>query len=355
MEAVLICHNPRLGQVVLNTLHANGIKPWLILDPTTAASLQSSRLIRGILLAKPDLASNTNLIVEQMHQLHRYPPDVVLASDVEGLLILSALQYQLARLRFPQSEHDTLMLLNDKWRFRNLCEQLGLPTPKTLYYADKINIDFDLVDRDIGFPVVLKPTSKFSSVGLRTVPSKDAMRQIVNDANYRFDNLLVQKLIPGKDIGISLFARTGVVITSTTFDCGDNDSTEFRPMPEFLAMASQIVAATGYTGVANFDARLDLSGEIKLLECNPRFFMRLSAARICGLDLLRLGLPDCDAVNGQAHGGFYANSDIFTWSGIRRVMTGQWQMRILLRSWWETLHDPIPVLRRRTGTDGLRR
>jgi hypothetical protein len=50
MEAVLICHNPRLGQVVIDALNANGIKPWLVLDPTTASSLLSSRLIRGVLV-----------------------------------------------------------------------------------------------------------------------------------------------------------------------------------------------------------------------------------------------------------------------------------------------------------------
>jgi predicted ATP-grasp superfamily ATP-dependent carboligase len=355
MEAVLICHNPRLGQVVLDTLYANAIKPWLILDPTTAASLQWSRLIRGTLLAKPNLASNTNLIADYIHQMRRHPPDVVLASDVEGLLILSVLQSRLEGLRFPQSEYDTLMLLNDKWAFRNLCEKLGLPTPKTLYFPRKASIDPDYIDREIGFPVVLKPTSKFSSVGLRTVSSKDSMHRIVKDVNYGFDNLIVQKFIAGQDIGLSLFARDGMIIKATTFDCGDNDATEFRPMPEFLAMASQIVAATDYTGVANFDARLDHAGEVKLLECNPRFFMRLSAVRICGLDLLRLGLPDCSTVNGQAHGSFYAKSDLLTWVGIQRVVTGRWQPRVLLRSWWEALHDPIPLIKRRTGTDRLRR
>jgi predicted ATP-grasp superfamily ATP-dependent carboligase len=354
MEAVLLCHNARLGQVVLDTLHANGVKPWLVVDPTTASSLRSSRLIRGTLLAKPDLAAHAQTIADLIYSLNR-APDVVLAADVEGLLILSALRDQLGGLRFPQPEHETLTLLNNKWTFRNLCNELGLPTPKSMYYAAKTNIDPGVIAREVGFPVVLKPAAKFSSVGLRMVASEDAMRRIMQDTRYQFDSLIVQQFIIGNDIGGSLFARDGKVIAATTFDCGENDATVFHSMPEFAAMMSRIIQATRYTGVANFDARVDVEGHIHLFECNPRFFMRLSAVRICGLDLLRLGLLTATGVNGEAQGSYYAKSDILTWNGVCRVLSGEWRTRILLQSWREACHDPWPLMRRRAGTDPLRR
>ena len=356
MRAVLICHNPRLGQGVIDTLNANGVSPWLICDPTTSGSLQASRLIKGTLLARPDLHQRHDEILQAILTQHAVTPfDVAVAADVEGALILDAIKDRLPIPLYPQADKATLELLNDKWQFRNLCQELRLPTPETLHFPDKTHIDPYMIAQ-IGYPVVLKPTSRFSSIGVRVVASSDELRRIIDDPIYRSGSIIVQQYIDGQDIGLSVFCRDGKIIAATTFFCGDNDATMFLPITALRAMGERICAATNYNGVANFDARIEQqTGNIMLFECNPRFFMRLSACRICGLDLLGLGLPGQRSLGQKTIGNYYAKTDILKPRGMMRILTGQWRASVLLRSWGEALHDPMPLIKRHLGADPLKR
>jgi hypothetical protein len=110
-------------------------------------------------------------------------------------------------------------------------------------------------------------------------------------------------------------------------------------------MVRKIAAETAYDGVANFDARLDSKGRVWLLECNPRFFMRLTASRVCGLDFLALGLRSSTPANvPQAHGRYYSVGDLASTRGLQRVLSGRWPPRALLNSLFEACIDPAPLI-----------
>jgi hypothetical protein len=67
--------------------------------------------------------------------------------------------------------------------------------------------------------------------------------------------MLGQQYIRGIDWGVGVYAEHGKIRNWVTFECPDYHATHFAPNPELLDMVARLIAATGYTGVANFDAR----------------------------------------------------------------------------------------------------
>ncbi len=354
MRIALICHNPRLAQVVIYSLRANDIKPLLICNKNTTASLCSSRLIAGVIFLGDPWADKA-AVVDAINRQHRQTPlDLVMSSDVDGLLLLSDIRGDIEPAVFPISSRAVLERLNNKWAFRMLCEELELTAPATLFYSSETSLDLDQVTRNIGLPAVVKPVAKWASIGMRMVPSAKELQDLISARESLREDIVVQKYIPGRDVGLGLFARDGETMAACTFFCGDRDAAEFVDMPSFRRMGEAIVGATGFTGVANFDARLDEAGRFWLLECNPRFFMRLGAARMCGLDLLKLGLPGLETEKAPTASGTYQpRSDILSPAGIWRALRRKSSARTLMQGALEAVADPVPLLLRRFGRDQI--
>jgi hypothetical protein len=136
----------------------------------------------------------------------------------------------------------------------------------------------------------------------------------------------------------------------STFRCGPRNATEFVRIPVLAAIASKIAAETSYDGVANFDARMDDKGRVWLIECNPRFFMRVTAARICGLDFLKLGLPGRPSISApQARGRYYSLVDLASTNGLRHALSGRWPTQVLFSTLREACTDPGPSIVRRVS------
>jgi len=352
MRVALICNNARLAQVVLYTLRANGIKPLLICNQRTAASLRSSRLVAGIMFFGDPQAERAAVVDAINRHNRRAPIDLVMSSDVDGLLLLSDIAGEIDPAVFPMSPRAVLERLNNKWTFRALCEELDLSAPPTLSCSSATRLDVDQVAREIGFPAVVKPVAKWASIGMRVVRSAAELRDVISDLEAAPEEIVIQTYIGGCDVGMGLFARSGKVTANCTFFCGDRDAAEFVDMPVFRRMGEAITAATSFTGVANFDARLDGAGRFWLLECNPRFFMRLGAARMCGLDLLNLpGAPT--ATMSAATGSYYPRGDILSRAGIWRAVKRESPTRILMQGIIEAMADPMPLVLRRFGYDKL--
>jgi hypothetical protein len=94
---------------------------------------------------------------------------------------------------------------------------------------------------------------------------------------------------------------------------------------------------------------------MKLFECNPRFFGRLSAARLCGLDFVRIGLPsETPQLLAMQHGFYYPWQELFTARGWRNLLSGRWNKEHLFRDVYEMLRDPVPpVVRNLIAEDSL--
>jgi biotin carboxylase len=349
MRAVVICHNPELGLVVLKSLRANGAQSLLVCSRCAHATLRASRLAEGTLMVG-DPAPHPEAVADAINARHGITPiDIVMAADVQGLRLLHAIRH-LAPPVYLMPDKETLDLLDDKWALYRFATRLGLDVPRTLFFSGRNDIDRRAIIREIGFPAVVKPVSQWASIGFRCVASERDLAKLVDDPAYNFDGTIVQQFVPGHDIGAGLFARSGIVQALSTFRCGPRNATEFVRIPVLAAIASKIAAETSYDGVANFDARMDDKGRVWLIECNPRFFMRITAARICGLDFLKLGLPGCSSASmPQAQGRYYSLVDLASTNGLRHALSGRWPAQVLFSTLREACTDPGPSIVRRVS------
>lgn len=87
----------------------------------------------------------------------------------------------------------------------------GIPTPEYLSLDD-----FDSVDEfisksieQIGFPMVVKPVSEGSSIGVSIVRDADSLVPIVKDTVERFDDIFIERYIEGREITVGIIELDG--------------------------------------------------------------------------------------------------------------------------------------------------
>jgi predicted ATP-grasp superfamily ATP-dependent carboligase len=193
--------------------------------------------------------------------------------------------------RYPIPDSRSFETLNDKWQFYRLCSKLGVKAPKTIWLGNKAEIDFELVCATVGLPFVLKPTNRSDGLGVQIVRSKDDLqRKVLSQSNYDFSPLIAQTFIPGLDIDMSALVDRGR-IKHFAIQTRKKDALWFVKSGDFVRLTETVVSELSYTGLIHIDARLNhRSGEIFLVEANPRFWGSLADATAGGLNFVRAGI-----------------------------------------------------------------
>lgn len=359
LNIVMICHYGRTGYNILRSLRALGARVYLVHD-RRSASLRFSRCCE-VLHASGDLPlTDPNVVLSIINNLHlEVGIDSVIASDVESLAFLSRIKDRLLAPVFPICEASTLVTLNDKWEFYKLCEVAGVAVPKSLSFDSKSESDLDTIQRELGFPTIVKPIASYGQRGITVLRDRVQAEEWQRSREAHGHPVIVQEYIEGRDWALSVFAQDGVIKHWVSWVCpsqldsgygiGRFLATEFIPRDDLLAMAQRVIAATHFSGVANFDARYDdRAGAMKMLECNPRFFNRMSAARLSGLDFVRPGLPVGGAqpvTLGSV--SYYPWQELFSKRGLQRIISGKWRLTPLLHDIYEMSTDPLPPIVRK--------
>lgn len=367
LNVVLICHFGRTGYNILRSLRNVNTRVHLVHD-NHSASLRFSRCCKVLYAAKDYTATDPYAVSDAINDLHlKIGVDSVIASDVDALTFLARIKDQLLAPVFPMAEPDTLAMLNNKWQFHQLCEAAGVNVPQTLFFTSKNTVDFELIERELGFPVIVKPMDSYGQRGIVIWQNRDEIKNwLQSRGNFDHHGMIVQEFVEGQDWALSVFAQNGVIKHWVSWVCpGQLDAgygigrflaTQFIPRDDLFAMGQKIVAATQFSGVANFDARYDeRSRTMKMFECNPRFFNRMSAARLSGVDFVRPGLP----VGGMQPvylGGasYFPWQELFTKRGIKRLLRAEWPLRPLFHDLYEMGTDPMPLFIRRWTSEDRR-
>jgi len=182
------------------------------------------------------------------------------------------------------------MVLKDS--FYSICEELGVPYPRTFVYDAREDTPLEL---PFDYPVIAKPASS-ALYHFADFPGKRKVFKFDNEADLRkmLENLrkssydykfLIQEFIPGDDTNMRIltcycdrdskvkFAAFGRVLLEDhgPMAIGNpvaiiNDSND-----GIVAHASRFLEHVGYTGFANFDLKYDSrDGSIRFFEINAR-------------------------------------------------------------------------------------
>lgn len=132
-----------------------------------------------------------------------------------------------------------------------------------------------------GFPLVVKPVSQGSSVGISVVHSPDELLAAVASARQWSDQCLLERYIPGRELTVPViegvvFPAVEILPARSWYDYSakyaDNE-TRYRVNPEGLPenLNSIVLAACracGVSAISRTDLRMDPSGNVVLLEIN---------------------------------------------------------------------------------------
>lgn len=201
----------------------------------------------------------------------------------------------------PYPSLEVLEQVSTKEGFANVCDQLGIPTPRTVVVnvpmvaATGGKASVPGLQLDLDFPVVAKPSNS-ADWHYVSFPGKAKIHHVGNradldelighlvDADYP-SALLVQEFIPGDETqmrsltayrdttGTVTLLATGRVLLEehTPGTLGIPAAILVEPYDDAMDAATRFLDATGYVGFANFDYKLDpRTGRHVYFEVNPR-------------------------------------------------------------------------------------
>ena len=282
---------------------AFGIEQTIVLAAADIKMLSTSRftdyrLIPDVHDAEVLYATLEGIAAEFARENPNIVPMVFGCDDCHARMLSEAKpRLEAAGIVVPYIDFDLLDDITQKRRFYELCEELGIPYPKTWYFdcsdagPDELPLD------ELPFPLIAKPSN--SAQFQDAEPTVRGWRKIyeIEDAaemaevwkslrESSYNNLMVlQDFIPGSDDAIRTLTtfsnEEGEVrcVSGGVVCLQDHDPTAIgNPLcilgereDAIVECAKRFVKRVGYCGMANFDIKLDeRDGSFRFFEVNTR-------------------------------------------------------------------------------------
>jgi carbamoyl-phosphate synthase large subunit len=195
--------------------------------------------------------------------------DLLIPTIDTELSALALLRHDLHQIgtRVIVSTSDVVDLARDKWRTATELPRLGIRTPRTAKVAE-----FDADGEGWEWPLILKPVSGSSSIGVQIV-ARDELRNLALD-----ENLIVQERLVGQEYTINLFFdQAGVLrcaiphlrVETRAGEVSKGETARNGGLQDMALRLGKVLS--GARGPLCFQAIVDSSGIPTLFEINARF------------------------------------------------------------------------------------
>jgi predicted ATP-grasp superfamily ATP-dependent carboligase len=290
--------------------------------------LARSRFVRRHWLLPPvDGSADTAVAALAAYAATQPEPPVLFCQGDDDLMLVSRHRDMFAgRLRMLLPSHERLEDCVDKGRFAEVAERLRLPVPPTLIIARGGSLEE--ARRWSHFPAVLKPTRRTAWFGshlqrhvlgakqkaIRVASRNELLRYLPAVAEHNTDFVLQREVAGGEDRIVSYHAYvrssgetvaefTGRKLRTEPRSCGMSAYVEITRDEELLRLGRDVMRRLELHGVVKIDFKRDArSGELFMLEVNPRFNLWHLPGAIAGVDLPKMVYDDLLAP-GSARGG----------------------------------------------------
>ncbi len=300
-------------------MEAYGVKP-IILASADIKAISSSRfcdyrVIEGIDTPEVFLSEVTSL-GKQLCEEGKIP-QLLGCGDFYARLI-SQNKPELEKYYYTSYiDFDLLDNITQKENFYNICEEIGIPYPKTIF-LDCSNQDGVVDDGGFTYPLIAKASNsaayhyaKFpNKKKIFIVESRDELEEIYDNLKKSsYDkSLIVQEFIPGDDtqlrsitIGVDsdmnpMFMVSGRVMLEdhSPTAIGNPAIIISENRKEILDNALKFMRHVGYHGIANFDAKYDArTGEYVFFEVNTRPGRSSDYINLAGCNFAKAQAEEC--------------------------------------------------------------
>ncbi|WP_455277579.1 ATP-grasp domain-containing protein [[Eubacterium] cellulosolvens] len=238
-------------------------------------------------------------------------------NNIDAILLASGLDDEGQLL---QSLHDLVPILGNepakiekvrnRHHFFNELRKLKIQFPETKF-VNNLHEGL-LASRDIGFPLVIKPTKGYGGIGIRMCEERKDLQDFLNDKPD--DEWIIQEFIAGTPASVSIIAdgSNSKILTLNeqllkVEEFGQKEEFRFTGnivpleatedlLQRCEELTNKIVSKFELKGSNGIDLIItDRSDEINIIEVNPRFQATLECIeRYLGVNLVDLHLKACN-------------------------------------------------------------
>lgn len=189
--------------------------------------------------------------------------------------------------------YETFMIGRNKIATMKAAQKCGVPIPKTY---DLRETDFDAIDAEASYPLLVKPAYSNGARGITYVHSKDEMIRVFGEISDGFGLSFIQELIPHTGLQYKtelLLNPAGDVLAQFAYskirfyptEGGSSTLNQSVDYPEMVEHAIRLARDIGWYGMCDFDFIHDVRDkQPKLMEINPRVTDTIRIAQLCGVD-----------------------------------------------------------------------
>jgi D-alanine-D-alanine ligase len=189
-------------------------------------------------------------------------------------------------VRYTGSGHLASALAMDKDLSKILFRAAGVPTADWLLVsqASGVRPDAACVERQLGWPVVVKPSKQGSTVGLSVVRAGTDLAPAVADAMRYDDEVMIERFVPGRELTVSVLGDRALPVGEIfpaheiyDYECKYTPGMAREEFPaklsptetaEIQRLALAAFRALKLDGYARIDFRMTERGEFFCLEAN---------------------------------------------------------------------------------------
>ena len=172
-------------------LLASGVAP----DPPTDAELQRLRAGNPLALAANPALRNADVVFLALH-----------GGTGEDGTLQAILDY--GGIPYTGTGQIGSAMAMDKDIAKRLFELADVPTPPWLMAP----ADADEVGRELGYPVVVKPSKQGSTVGLSIVREPEALQAAIAEAARFDDEVMIERFVPGQELTVGVLADEALAV-----------------------------------------------------------------------------------------------------------------------------------------------
>lgn len=196
---------------------------------------------------------------------------------------------------------DIFNVANDKQQLMELCEKYNLSHPKTRWLDSN---DLKPTADYVGFPAMIKPNLSQGAKGIVRVNSMDELEEKFPNIHRLFGACTLQQYVDQPDYYYNVMMyrdKSGNIVGQTIIKIrrffplkgGTSCYSETVEHPFLLKECETVLDKLSWIGFADFDVLEDKrTGELKIIEINPRVPSSFQASFAAGMDFGRIFMAD---------------------------------------------------------------